>query len=110
MVLFLLGTRARVAFLADGDFCACLRILTSLLFLRKMLANWKSQLRIFLFGENCLVIYLRLMLIWFFEFLSDATPGLVGDEEKSYWKKAQEDREKAKQKKGNETHLLNILV
>lgn len=50
------------------------------------------------------------MLIWFFQLLSDATPGFVGDEEKSYWKKAQEDREKAKQKKGNETHSLNILV
>lgn len=34
----------------------------------------------------------------------------VGDEEKSYWKKAQEDREKAKQKKGNEIHPLNLLV
>ena len=41
---------------------------------------------------------------------SNATPGFVGDEEKSYWKKAQEDREKAKQKKGNETHPLNIVV
>ena len=36
MVLFLLGTRARVAFLADGGFLACLRILPALHFLKRI--------------------------------------------------------------------------